>query len=106
MYLYRQVSPLLRKLLPYFSVTLYHVLQRWQHQLPLKSKILVSCRKVANDSRLQGCDTAVIGSVVNSVSKVRSVFIYNVRQFLNPQARGSFEALGTTQPTMAEYPTR
>jgi len=61
---------------------LTHLPHRWQQQLPPKCKILVSCRSVANDSRLLGCDTAVIGSGVTSVSKDHTVFNYNVRQSL------------------------
>jgi hypothetical protein len=57
----------------------YHVPHIWQQQLPLKYKILVSCRSVANDSRLLGCNTAVIGSGVTHISKDHSVFIYKVR---------------------------
>ena len=41
---------------------------------------LISCRSFANDSRLLGCDTTVIGSGVTSVSKDHSA--YKVRQSL------------------------
>jgi len=49
--------------------TLPCALHRWQQQqhLPLKCKI--SSGSGANDSRLLGCETAVNGSVVTSVSK-------------------------------------
>jgi len=87
MYFSRQVSPFLRKLLRPFPLKLYHVHHRWQQQLPLKCNILVSYKSVANGSRLLGCNTAVTGSVVTSVSKDHSAFIYNVRQPLNSQTR-------------------
>jgi len=64
---------------------------RWQKELPLKRKI--SCRSVANDSRLLRCDTAVIGSGVTSVSKDHGVFTYKVRQSLNMKEGLSFETL-------------
>jgi len=51
-------------------------------------------------------NTTVIGSVVTSVSKYHSAFIYYIRQSLNPQMWCSFESLETTELTMAEYPTR
>ena len=88
MYFCRKVSSFLRKLLPLFSLRLYHVQHRWQHQHPLKCKILVCCRSVANDSKLLGCNTAVICSVVTSVSKDHSAFIYKVWQYLNPKFYG------------------
>jgi hypothetical protein len=63
-------------------------------------------QKCANDSRLLEFHTAVIGSVVTSVSKNHSAFIYKARQSLNSKARLSFENLWTTHLTVAEYPTR
>ena len=49
-----------------------------------KMQDLIYYKSVANDTRLLGCDTAVIGSAVTSVSKDHSAFIYKVRQSLNP----------------------
>ena len=92
-------------MLPSFSLTLYHVKHRWQHQLPLKRKILVYCRSVANDSRFLGCNIAVIFSIVTSVSKYHTAFICKVWQYLNTKVFWSLETLGNTQPTTAEYPT-
>jgi hypothetical protein len=64
------------------------LLHRWkqQQQFPLKCKIIVSCKSVANDARLLGCDTAVIGNVVTGVSKDYSSFICKVRQSLSMKA--------------------
>jgi hypothetical protein len=73
-------------MLPSISLTLYHAPHRRQQQLTLKFKIIVSCRSVANDSWLLGSDMAVIGSVVTSVSKDHSVFIYKVMQSLSLKA--------------------
>jgi hypothetical protein len=70
MYCCRQVSPQLRKLLPSFPLILYHVPNRQQQQVPLNCEIFVSCRSVANDSSLLGCDVTVMVSVVTSVSKI------------------------------------
>jgi len=85
MYFSRQVSPFLREVLPLYSLKLYNVHHRCQQQqLLLKCKN--SCRSVAYDSRLLGCDTAVIDSGVTSVSKYHSSFIYKVRQSLNMKA--------------------
>jgi len=68
-----------------FLETLPCALHRWQQQhLPLKCKI--SSKSGANDSRLLGCETSVIGSVVTSVSKDHRAFIYKVRQSLNMKA--------------------
>ena len=65
----------------------YIVHHRWQQQLPVKRKVFVSYKCVVNGSRLRGCDTAVTNSVVTSVSKDHSAFIYNVRQPLKSLAR-------------------
>jgi hypothetical protein len=86
MYFGRQVSLSFSKFLPSFFLTLYHVPHRRQKQLSLKCKILVSCRIVANGSRLLGCDTAVIGSTVTGVSKDHSAFFNKVRQSMNLKA--------------------
>jgi hypothetical protein len=67
-------------------LTLYHVPCRRQKQLSQKCKILVSCRIVVNDSRLLGCDTAVIGKEVTSVSKDHTGFICKLRQSMNLKA--------------------
>ena len=101
----RQIS-FSRNLLLLFPLKFYHVPHRWQQQHPVKCKILDFCKCLANDSRLLVCNTEVICSVVPHISKDHDVFIYKVRQSLNPLAWRSFENMGTTQITMAEYSTK